>query len=263
MTELYQVQELSFRYGAVPVLQGIAFATRAGEFIGIIGPNGSGKTTLLKLLSAILKPNTGKIEFGGMDLRSWNRHDLAQKMAVVPQETAFLYTYTVLEIVLMGRAPFTSLFGFDRPEDLRIALESLKQVGLLDMADRSIQTLSGGERQMVVIARALTQQPEVLLLDEPTAYLDIRHQQKIYNLLTRLNKEQGLTVVVVSHDLNLAGQYCHRLIMLSDGQTVADGTAEKVLTKERIEAVYGCQVLIDRHPMTGRPRMTLVPHDAA
>jgi iron complex transport system ATP-binding protein len=263
MAELYQVQQLSFRYGAVPVLQGIAFVTTAGEIIGIIGPNGSGKTTLLKLLSAILKPETGEIKFEGVDIRRWSRHDLAQKVAVVPQETIFLYPYTVLEIVLMGRAPFTSLLGFDRPEDLQIARESLEQVGLLSMADRPIQALSGGERQMVIIARALTQQPKVLLLDEPTAYLDIRHQQKIYNLLTRLNKEHGLTVVVVSHDLNLAGQYCHRLMMLSEGKTVADGTPEKVLTKERIEAVYGCQVLIDRHPMTGRPRMTLVPHDAA
>ena len=263
MSDLYQIQQMSFRYGAIPVLQEIGFVAMAGEFIGIIGPNGSGKTTLLRLLSAILKPDTGKIEFGGSDLSCWNRHDLARKIAMVPQETIFLYPYTVLEIVLMGRAPFTSLLGFDRPEDLQIAHESLEHVGLLSMADRSIQALSGGERQMVIIARALTQQPEVLLLDEPTAYLDIRHQQKIYNLLTRLNKEHGLTVVVVSHDLNLAGQYCHRLMMLSEGQAVADGTPETVLTKERIEAVYGCRVLVDQHPMTGRPRMTLVPHDAA
>jgi len=263
MTDLYDVQQLRFSYGAVPVLQDISLATGTGEFIGIIGPNGSGKTTLLKLLSAILMPVAGKIAFAGLDLRYWSRHDLAKKIAVVPQETFFLYPYTVLEIVLMGRAPFTSLLGFDRPEDIQIARRSLEQVGLFSMADRPIQALSGGERQMVIIARALTQQPEVLLLDEPTASLDIRHQQSIYDLLTELNKVHGLSVVLVSHDLNLAGQYCHRLMMLSEGQTVADGAPEEVLTKERIEAVYGCQVLIDRHPMTGRPRMTLVPHDAA
>lgn len=263
MGNLYQVHPLSFRYDAVPVLQEIEFVIEPGEFVGIIGPNGSGKTTLLKLLAAILQPDVGKIEFEGLELHRWSRQDLAQKVAVVPQETVFLYPYTVLEIVLMGRAPYTSLFGFDRPEDLQIARESLKQVGLLSMADRPIQGLSGGERQLAVIARALTQKPEVLLLDEPTAYLDIRHQQEIYDLLIRLNQKQQLTVVVVSHDLNLASQYCHRLIMLSGGRIQADGSAEKVLTQDRIKSVYGCQVLMDRHPMTGRPRMTLVPHDAA
>ncbi len=263
MADLYQVHQLSFRYDAVSVLERIEFVIRAGEFIGVIGPNGSGKTTLLKLLSAILKPDGGKIEFEEMDLSRWRRHELAQKVAVVPQETVFLYPYTVLEIVLMGRAPFTSLLGFDRPEDLQIARESLKQVGLFSMADRPVQALSGGERQMAVIARALTQQPEVLLLDEPTAYLDIRHQQEIYELLTRLNQKQQLTVVVVSHDLNLASQYCQRLMMLFGGQIQANGSPQEVLTKGRIEAVYGCQVLMDCHPMTGRPRMTLVPHDAA
>jgi iron complex transport system ATP-binding protein len=168
----------------------------------------------------------------------------------------------VLEIVLMGRAPYTSFFGFDRPEDLTIARESLKQVGLLGMADRPIQTLSGGERQMSVIARALTQQPHVLLLDEPTAYLDIHHQQNVYELLTRLNRERGMTVIVVSHDLNLASQYCHRLLMLCEGKMQADGSPQQVLTKDRVEAVYGCRVLMDSHPTTGRPRMTLIPEAA-
>jgi iron complex transport system ATP-binding protein len=181
---------------------------------------------------------------------------------MVPQETVFLFTYTVFEVVLMGRAPYTSLFGFDRPEDLRIARESLKQVGLMDMADRSIQTLSGGERQMAVIARALTQQPKVLLLDEPTAYLDIRHQQNVYELLSKLNQERRITVIVVSHELNLASQYCQRLLMLYQGQVQADGSPREVLTKDRIESVYGCRVLMDGHPVTGRPRMTLVPHDS-
>jgi len=262
MANLYQVHQLNFSYDAMPVLKGIEVVIEPGEFVGIIGPNGSGKTTLLKLLSAILKPNAGKIEFEGLDLGRWSRHDLAQKIALVPQETVFLYPYTVLEIVLMGRAPFTSLFGFDQPKDLLITRESLNQVGLLSMADRPVQALSGGERQMVVIARALTQQPKALLLDEPTAYLDIRHQQEVYELLTRLNRKQQLTVVVVSHDLNLASQYCQRLVMLFGGQIQANGSPQEVLTKDRIEAVYGCQVLMDCHPMTGRPRMTLVPHDA-
>jgi ABC-type cobalamin/Fe3+-siderophores transport system ATPase subunit len=263
MEDLYEVHHLSFRYDAVPVLQEIEFAIKPGEFVGIIGPNGSGKTTLLKLLAAILQPHAGIVKLEGLDLGRWRRRDLAHMVAVVPQETVFLYPYTVLEIVLMGRAHSTSLFGFDRPEDLRIARESLELVGLISMADRPAQGLSGGERQMAVIARALAQQAEVLFLDEPTAFLDIRHQQEIYDLLTRLNQKQRLTVVAVSHDLNLAGQYCGRLIMLSKGRVQADGPPHEVLTREQIEAVYGCRVLMDRHPVSGRPRMTLVPHDAA
>jgi iron complex transport system ATP-binding protein len=266
MNDPYQIRRMNFGYGTKPVIDEIDLAVKEGEFIGVIGPNGSGKTTLLKLLAAILKPGAGEIKFEGREINRWSRHDLAKRMALVPQETVFLYTYTVLEIVLMGRAPYTSLFGFDRPEDLIIALESLKQVGLLDMADRPIQTLSGGERQMAVIARALTQQPQVLLLDEPTAYLDIHHQQNVYELLTKLNRQKGLTVIVVSHDLNLASQYCRRLLMLCEGKMQADGSAQEVLTKERIEAVYGCRVLMDSHPMTGRPRMTMIPetgHDTA
>jgi iron complex transport system ATP-binding protein len=263
MAGSYQIRGIDFGYGAKRVLKGIEFSIDAGEFIGIIGPNGSGKTTLLKLLAAILKPEAGEIRFEGQNIGSWKRSRLARRMALVPQETIFLYTYTVLEIVLMGRAPYTSLFGFDRPEDLMIARESLEQVGLLGMADRYIQTLSGGERQMVVIARALAQQPQILLLDEPTAYLDIRHQQEIYELLSRLNKERGITVIVVSHDLNLAGQYCRRLLMLVEGRMQADGPPQEVLKKDRIEAVYGCRVLMDSHPTTGRPRMTIVPYGEA
>ena len=258
-TRLYQVSDVGFKYETDWILRGITFQIEEGEFLGIIGPNGSGKTTLLKLLSRLLSPREGKITFQGRSLDSWNHRELVREVGVVPQDITILYPLTVLEIVLMGRAPYASLLGFDETRDIRIAEEMLDRVGLSHISGRPVSSISGGERQMVFIARALAQQAGLLLLDEPTAYLDITHQISIHGLLRQLNAESGLTVITVSHDLNLASQYCSRLILLSKGEIYVQGRPDAVITTGNIKDVYGCHSLVDPHPVTGTPRITLVP----
>lgn len=260
-TKLYQVSDVGFRYESDWILRGISFQIEEGEFLGLIGPNGSGKTTLLKLLSRLLSPVEGTITFKERPLDSWNHRELAREVGVVPQEISIVYPLTVLEIVLMGRSPYASLLGFDKTGDIRIAEEMLERVGLSRISGRPVSSISGGEQQMVFIARALAQQAGLLLLDEPTAYLDIAHQVSIHGLLKRLNTESGLTVITVSHDLNLASQYCSRLILLSKGEVYAQGRPDDVITADNIKDVYGCHPLVDRHPVTGTPRITLVPEE--
>ena len=260
MAELiYKLKEVGFRYERDWTLKDIHLTVHRGEFIGIIGPNGSGKTSLLKAMAALLRPEKGLITFFGQRLETWPRRDLARTVAVVPQESLFLYPYTVLEVVLMGRWPHTHPLKFEGPEDFAIGHEMLFKVDLDTLADRSILALSGGERQRAVIARALAQQPQVLLLDEPTAFLDLSHQLQIYHILKQLNQEKGLTIIVVSHDLNLAAQFCHQVVLMNHGQVVRMGSCEDVITAPLVEEIYGCRTLVDSHPTTGKPRVTLIP----
>lgn len=247
------VEDVSFSYSAEPVLRDVSMSVAHGEFIGITGPNGSGKTTLLKLLSRTLTPASGHIEVGGAALSGRGRCDLARLMAFVPQETSVVFPFTALEVVLMGRAPYLSGLGFERNEDLTIAREAMEETDTAQFADRFLHELSGGEKQRVVIARALAQQPDIMLLDEPTSFLDIRHEIEIYNLLTRLNSERGLTVITVSHDLNVAALYCRRLVMLNEGRIHCSGPPADVLTEKNIRAVYDTNVTIQHHPETGVP----------
>lgn len=256
---MFRAENIRFRYNAEWVLRGLSFNVAPGSFVGLLGPNGSGKTTLLRTLLGDLCPDEGRVFLKDRDLGVWPQRERARVVATVPQETHFTYPFSVLEIVLMGRAPHTAWMGFDRPDDIGIARRALDRTGLLDRADRPIQELSGGERQLVLIARALSQQPEVLLLDEPTAHLDLSHQLRIYGLLRELNRSDGLTLVSVSHDLNLAAQYCDRLLLMNGGRIEADGDPVDVLNEAAIERVYGCDTLVDAHPVTGRPRITLIP----
>jgi len=244
---------IEFKYGTVPVLDDVSFTAAAGEIVGIIGPNGSGKTTLLKILARTLVPKRGYVRILGRDVRELRTRDLARQVAVVPQSSTVTFPFRVSEIVLMGRNPYLSRMPFEAQTDRRIAADAMRATDTFDLADRRITELSGGELQRVIIARALTQQPNVLLLDEPTAHLDIRHQIGIYDILTRLNVEQGLTVVVVSHDLNLAGLYCRRLVLLSEGRTAARGSPDEVITEKNLDRVYGVDVPVARSDITGRP----------
>ena len=257
MDTCYQLEKICFRYADQWVLEDFSLEVREGEILGIIGPNGSGKTSLLKLMAGLLRPQTGRISLGHQDLAQFTPRALARRMAVVPQENHVLFPFTVAEIVLMGRFVHQNGWSWESAEDLRIARAVIRLMDLESVAQRTFQELSGGERQRTIIARALAQQAPILLLDEPTAYLDIKHQLEIYATLRRLNQDRGVTIVVVSHDLNLASQYCHRLLLLHEGRAFRTGSPAEVLTVEHLGIVYGCDVIIDQHPEAGTPRITL------
>jgi iron complex transport system ATP-binding protein len=224
-----------------------------GEFVGIIGPNGSGKTTLLRSVSRVLKPRAGVVFIGGRDVFETPARDMAREVGVVPQDTIPAFDFTALEIVLMGRSPHLGRFQVEGSGDIAIAEEAMRWTGTFDLAKRQFAALSGGERQRVVIARALAQEPRVILLDEPTSHLDINYQFEILNLIRRLNRERGITVVAVLHDLNLSAQYCDRLVMIGGGKIQALGAPEAVLTSENVKRVYGADVWVRKHPTSGRP----------
>jgi len=267
----YSVDGLRFSYGHPGkgrsvngwVLDGLTFEVRPGEILGVLGPNGSGKSSLLKILAKVLRPQEGSVKLFGHELIGMPQHEVARAVALVPQESQITFPFSITEMVLMGRFPHhrrnigLSGLGWEGPEDIRVAAAAMRETDVLHLAHRSITDVSGGERQRAVIARALTQEPNVLLLDEPTAFLDLHHQLDICSILRRLNEERGLTVILVSHDLNLAGQYCDRLLLLDKGRIARLGAPEDVMTPEVLEEVYRCQVLVDRHPQSGLPRVTL------
>jgi iron complex transport system ATP-binding protein len=264
----YEVRSLFFRYGSAHVgttwaVQDVNLQVKAGEILGIVGPNGSGKTSLLKLLAKIVRPHTGEITLFGKSLESATHREVARQVAFVPQDNQPAFSFSVAETVLMGRFPhrhssfWGSAFGWDSHEDCAVAQQAMRTMDVAHLANRSVTDLSGGERQRAVIARALTQTPKVLLLDEPTAFLDLQHQLEICSILRALNEERGLTIVMVSHDLNLASQHCDRILMLKDGVVAKMGSPVDVMLPEILQAVYGCHVLVDSHPESGLPRITL------
>jgi len=254
---MIEVQSISFRYHEEWVLRDISFQVGKGEFVGLIGPNGSGKTTLLKILYRLLSPQEGEILFEGVPLKKMNRRDIAKRIAVVAQEAYSLFPFKVMEIVLMGRSPYLGHLMFERERDLEIARKAMEWTEVLPIFERSMDELSGGERKRVFIARALAQEPEVILLDEPTANLDIHHQIEFLNLILTLNRERGLTIIMASHDLNITSEFCDRLILVHRGGIYKTGIPEEVVTQENIRAVYGCEVGVDKNPISGMPRINL------
>src|SRR5437879_379722 len=257
MGHCYQLVDVSFRYARDWVLRDFSLEVAEGEFLGLIGPNGAGKSSLLKLMAGLLRPNQGAVWLHGETMESLSPRQIARRVAVVPQESQVLFPFTVAELVLMGRFTHQEGWGWDSPTDLQIARHAMQAMDILQVATRTFRELSGGERQRAILARALAQQAGILLLDEPTAFLDINHQLDIYALLQDLNRNQGVTVVVVSHDLNLASQHCDRLVLLHEGRVFQTGAPEHVVTPDHIRTVYGCEVIIDRHPEAGTPRVTL------
>ena len=253
MNNLIQIKNISVGYGQRIVLKNISFNINKGDFLGIIGPNGSGKSTLVRTISRVLPPFSGEILLNDKDIYQLNSRMVAKEIAVVLQATPVNFSFSVLEIVLMGRSPHLSRLQLEGRKDLEIAKNCLSLTDSLDLAERDINELSGGERQRVIIAKALAQQPHILILDEPTVYLDINHQIEIFNLLKRLNAENGLTILSISHDLNLAADYCKELILLKDGQIYTAGTLRKVLTSQTIKDVYRADCLIKTNPITGVP----------
>jgi iron complex transport system ATP-binding protein len=257
---LLQGTDLTFAYAGPPVIQGVSLTVPDGELVGMIGPNGSGKTTLLRLLAGTRRPKPGRVTLDGLPIASLPRADVARRMAVVPQETHLAFDYSVLEVVLMGRYAHLGPFALEGPPDLAIAREALGWTGVAQLESRLFSTLSGGEKQRVVIAAALAQittgerRPagRVLLLDEPTAALDLKYQLEIALLLQSLHRELRLTIVVSTHDLAFAAALCSRIVMLKGGSIAADGPAADVLTPERIRDLYDVDVEITRHAATGR-----------
>ena len=255
---MIEAHSISFRYLEDWVLEDISFQVRKGEFIGVIGPNGSGKTTLLKVLYRLLSPQRGEVFFDRVPLKKMNQRDIAKRIAVVAQETYPVFPFRVIEIVLMGRSPYLGHLMFEREKDLEIAKKAMEWTEILPISERPLDELSGGERKRVFIARALAQEPEVILLDEPTTNLDIHHQIEFLDLILALNQEKGLTILMASHDLNLASEFCDRLILLQKGRIFKIGPPQEVITRENIERVYGCGVWVDQNPVSGMPRITLL-----
>ena len=246
--------DIVFAYGGGrPVLSGLSLAVGRGRLVNILGPNGSGKTTLLRILVGLLKPASGDVWLTGVRLADCPRAALARRVAYVPQDTHSTLGFTVLETVLMGRSPHTGALGFESSGDWLAAREALCMTETEPFAERSMDELSGGERQRVVIARALAQAPELVLLDEPTAFLDIKHQHTIYGLLRRLVRERSLTVLCVSHDLSLAAAYADDLVLMNAGRVAATGRPEEVLRSEILSPVYDTPIEVRTDEATGRP----------
>jgi iron complex transport system ATP-binding protein len=249
---------ISFSYGEHWSLEGISLGLNKDELVGMIGPNGSGKSTLLKIMDGLIKADRGEILLLNRPLADYRRHEVARQIAMVPQETTFQFAFSVLEVVLMGRFAHRGLFPFEGKEDLDIAREAMHRTGILDLERRSIHELSGGEKQRVLIARALTQKAQFILLDEPTSQLDIRHKVEIFELISSLMETQGFGAVVVSHDISLAAQYCHRMVLLNEGRMHRIGSPDEVVTTDTISEVYQCPVLVDNNPVTQTPRVTVL-----
>jgi iron complex transport system ATP-binding protein len=258
MEQILTLRNIGFRYEKEWALKGVDLQVNAGEILGILGPNGSGKSTLLKIMDGLLVPEEGEVFMRGASLKDLGRLELAREVAMVAQENYFRFSFSCLEVVLMGRFPHLKSLQFEGERDLNAAIDALTATHALEFSDRSINDLSGGERQRVLLARALAQEPSIILLDEPTSFLDLKYKREVFRMIHSLRRDKALGVVIVTHDIDLIAQYCHRLIMMKNGYVYETGDPEKVITAANIEEVYECPVLVDRNPLTGRPRINLV-----
>lgn len=253
---LLEVNGVTFGYEQQPLLYDVHVRVRKGEMVGLLGPNGSGKTTLLRLVSGVLRPQLGNILLNGRDLRDWGRRGVAQRIAVVPQELHVPFAFTVEQMVNLGRTPFANLFGSRSGNDVSIVQDAMHAADIAPLAGRIFNELSGGERQRVMVAMALAQQPALLLLDEPTSHLDIKYQIDILELVQRLNRERGVTVIAAMHDLNLAARYFPRLLLFQRG-VVADAGPAEVLEPHLLKRVYGVDVQVGI--MRGAEHLSVLP----
>jgi iron complex transport system ATP-binding protein len=227
--------------------------------MGLIGPNGSGKTTLLRILSGLLHPKRGHVYLDGRNIREFSRREIARRVAVVPQELVMPFAFSAYEMVMMGRTPHVRPILGAGPRDHQVVAEKMELTATLALAQRPFNELSGGEKQRVIIAMALAQEPDILLLDEPTVHLDINHQVEILELIKRLNRQESLTVLATMHDLNLAALYFDRLILLNGGQVVAIGSPAEVLCEESIRQVFQAHVQVQEHPTRHIPQVVVLP----
>lgn len=255
--KLFQVIKAGHDFGGAPVLTDVSFEIEKGEFFGIIGPNGSGKSTLIKTMTALISLNEGEVRYQGKSVKSINKKELARQIAVLEQEGTPPLSFSVEEIVAMGRYPWLKPFSDLSPRDKSIIQEVLESLELWEIRAQSAGTLSGGQRQLVSLARAMAQQPQVLILDEPTTYLDIGHQTLVMEHVRKWHAEQGITVIVVLHDLNLAAQYCTKLLLLEEGHVHSCGLVNDVLKENIISKVYDTELIMIEHPVLGVPQFLL------
>ncbi|MTI69576.1 MAG: ABC transporter ATP-binding protein [Firmicutes bacterium] len=253
MTKAVEIKDLNFGYGETLNLKDVSFSIKKGDFVSIIGPNGSGKSTLLKNIASILRPKDGLIKIDNKDIENYNSKDLAKKMALVPQNTNIAYDFSVFDVVLMGRSPYLSRFQRERDIDYKKTKEALRLTDTLHLSERNINYISGGERQRVIVARALAQDTDILLLDEPTSHLDINHQIEILSLLKKLNKEKDMTIILVLHDLNLASRFSDKIVLVNEGTILAKGIPEEVITYKNLEKVYNLDMVISTNVYTASP----------
>ncbi len=255
---MIDIQSITCYYGAMRVLKEVSLSAGKGESFGIIGPNGSGKTTLLRCISGIIKPKVGRVVMGEQDVSSLGKKELARDLAVLSQHPKADLSFTAFEVVIMGRVPHLGRFQSESKRDIDIATRAMEQTNSLQLADRPVNELSGGEMQRVFIARALAQEPKLLLLDEPTANLDISYQLEIFDLIKTMSQNEGLTIIVAIHDLNLAAQYCDKMALLSGGEIISLGTPDDVLTSEHIKKAFRVDVVVRRHVITASIYVTPV-----
>ena len=257
MGPILTIRKMGFRYSESWTLKDIDIDLNPGEILGVLGPNGSGKSTLLRVMGGMLFPETGEIQLKDRSLSQYKPSEIARMIAFVSQENHFRFEFSALEVVLMGRFPHLRRLQFEDKTDLDIAYQGMRATHAVGLSHRSIHELSGGERQRVIIARALAQEPEIILMDEPTSFLDLKYKREIFQLISKLSLDKGLSIVVVSHDIDLAAQYCHRLLLLKKGSVYCMGSPPEVITTAHIENVYDCPVLVDMNPVTGKPRVSL------
>ncbi|HIW34939.1 MAG TPA: ABC transporter ATP-binding protein [Candidatus Paenibacillus intestinavium] len=256
---MIKVESISYRYEAIDIFQNVNYTFEMNQFYGIIGPNGAGKSTLLQLLAGIRKPTTGSVLFQEQPIHRYPRKLIAQKIAVLQQGGLPPLGFSVREVIEMGRFPYQSWLGSEKHNVDDMIDEAIQLTGLTNLAHRKLDQLSGGERQRVALAKLIVQQPEIILLDEPTTYLDIGYQQIIMDVVKSWQQQQQLLVIAVMHDLNVAALYCDQLLALHNGQIIASGTPEQVLTTERMQEMYHASTVIIQHPVNQSPQLLLTP----
>jgi len=259
MSHILDISNISLSFRDKLILSNVSLEVSAGEFFVIIGPNGAGKTSLLKVLAGLQKAQKGTVTIKDKNILNYRRRNLSQIMAIVPQHIEVGFPFTVADTVIMGRSPHLGILGMEGENDFRIAEEAMKFTDVSHLTDRKLFQLSGGELQRVIIARAICQQPEIILLDEPTTALDPAHQLKIMDLMEKFRREHGTTIIMVSHDLNLASMYGDRVLLLKSGRVVKTGDPKSVLNKELLEDSYGCRIQVDESPLGGVARVTPIP----
>ena len=246
METLIECRDVSFSYGGEDILTDINLNLGKGNMLGILGANGAGKSTLLKIITGILKAQNGDVLFKNKPLLSLDRREIAKKIAYIPQDPVFAFPFTVSEVILMGRAPYIGRFEFEREIDRDAAKRAMDTVGIPHLKNRLITETSAGERQLASIARALVQEPEVMILDEPATFLDIRHRSEIMNLLRRLKEERGILIIAATHDIFNAIFYFDEIVMIKDGSVFANGSTESVINRENLSSLYGIEVTVKR-----------------
>jgi len=252
---MLEAEDIYFSYKQ-PVLNGISVAVRKSELLAILGPNGSGKSTLVQILAGLLRPERGTVKLNGRLMAQYRRNELARLIAYVAQDVAVHFPMTVMEFVLQGRFAHVNGFGFEKPSDIAIAEKALQLTDTLQLAARRTSEVSGGERQRVILARALAQEPEILLLDEPTANLDISYQVSALKLIKGLVRTNNLAAVVITHEINLAAEFADRVLLLKNGEAAAYGRPDEILTEKNLSDLFGTKLLVDTNPFSGAPRIT-------